>query len=583
VKALRLYTRVFHALGDERRVALLLLGANLLLAVAQFAEPLLFGRVIDALARPRASGQQLTFAELAPLVFAWAGFGIASLAGGIGIGYRADLLAHRARLEVMACFFEHVLGLPLGFHLDTHSGRVLKVMSGACEAMWGIWLNFYRQHCSSFLLLSVLLPTTLFISLPLGSLLCALVLGFAATISLVTRRTHELQRAVQTHQTNLAQHSADAIGNLSVVQGFTRVEAELRAMRSMSAELLAAQTPVLAWWAFVVMATRLASTLTVTAILFLGTYLYLHHQVSLGQVVTFMSIASLLIGRLDGVAGFITAVLQEAPKIKEFFEILDTAPTVKDAPGALRLARLAGHVTFEQVSFSYDGARQAVREVELRAAPFETIALVGATGSGKSTTLSLLYRAFDPSAGRILIDGIDLRRLSLDCLRRNIAVVFQEPMLFARTIRENLQVGKPGASDGELWHALERAQAREVVEQLPEGLDTLLSERGRSLSGGERQRLSIARALLKDAPILILDEATSALDATTEHKLKGALQTVMEGRTTLVIAHRLATVRSATRIYVFDQGRIVESGDFDELVARGRHFHELAQAQFLAA
>jgi ATP-binding cassette subfamily B protein len=240
-------------------------------------------------------------------------------------------------------------------------------------------------------------------------------------------------------------------------------------------------------------------------------------------------------------------------------------------------------VSFEGVGFGYDEKRAAVRELELRAAPGETIALVGATGSGKTTALSLLYRAFDPREGRITIDGVDLKDLALDSLRRNIAVVFQEPMLFARTIRENLLVGKPDASEAELWNALERAQAKDVVERLPEGLDTMLSERGRSLSGGERQRLSIARALLKDAPILILDEATSALDAGTERKLKIALESVMAGRTTFVIAHRLATVREASRIYVFEHGRVVESGTFDELVARGNRFHELAQAQFMAA
>jgi ATP-binding cassette subfamily B protein len=224
-----------------------------------------------------------------------------------------------------------------------------------------------------------------------------------------------------------------------------------------------------------------------------------------------------------------------------------------------------------------------VRDVSLRAGPGETIALVGPTGSGKSTAMSLLYRAFDPSEGRILIDGVDLRDLALNNLRSNISVVFQEPMLFARTIRDNLLVGKPDASEAELWDALARAQAQDVVERLPEGLDTVLSERGRSLSGGERQRLSIARALLKDAPILILDEATSALDANTERKLKLAIDAAMQGRTTFVIAHRLSTVRNATNILVFDQGRIVETGTFDQLVARGGHFNELARAQFMAA
>ena len=206
---------------------------------------------------------------------------------------------------------------------------------------------------------------------------------------------------------------------------------------------------------------------------------------------------------------------------------------------------------------------------------------MGSTGSGKSTTLGLLHRAFDPQSGVIRIDGDDIRDLSLASLRRNIGVVFQEPMLFARSIRENLQVGRPDATDAEMIEALERAQAIEFISRQMDGLDTIIGERGRSLSGGERQRLSIARALLKNPPVLILDEATSALDAATEQKLQRALDEVMRGRTTFVIAHRLATIRNADRILVFDHGRVIESGTFEELVARGGRFADLAKAQFM--
>jgi ATP-binding cassette subfamily B protein len=209
------------------------------------------------------------------------------------------------------------------------------------------------------------------------------------------------------------------------------------------------------------------------------------------------------------------------------------------------------------------------------------VLVVGATGSGKSTTLGLLHRAFDPQSGVIRVDGDDIRDICLASLRRNIGVVFQEPMLFARSVRENLQVGRTDATDAEMMDALARAQALEFIERQADGLDTIIGERGRSLSGGERQRLSIARALLKNPPLLILDEATSALDAATERKLQAALDEVMKGRTTFVIAHRLATIRNADRILVFEQGRIVETGSFDELVARGGRFAELARAQFM--
>jgi ATP-binding cassette subfamily B protein len=222
-----------------------------------------------------------------------------------------------------------------------------------------------------------------------------------------------------------------------------------------------------------------------------------------------------------------------------------------------------------------------VKDVSFAVKPGETIAIVGSTGSGKSTTLGLLHRAFDPQSGAITVDGVDIREISLLSLRRNIGVVFQEPMLFARSIRENLTVGKPDATDAEMMEALDRAQATEVMARQPDGLDTLVGERGRTLSGGERQRLSIARALLKNPPILILDEATSALDAATEVKLQKALDEVMKDRTTFVIAHRLATIRNADRILVFEQGEVIEMGTFEELVAKGGRFEALARAQYL--
>ena len=211
----------------------------------------------------------------------------------------------------------------------------------------------------------------------------------------------------------------------------------------------------------------------------------------------------------------------------------------------------------------------------------ETIALVGATGAGKSTALALLHRAFDPQSGSVKIDGMDIRGLKLSALRHNIGVVFQEALLFNRSIAENLQAGKADATEAEMRDACARAQALEFIERSEHGFDTNAGERGRMLSGGERQRLSIARALLKDPPILILDEATSALDAVTEAKVNAALDEVMKGRTTFVIAHRLSTIRNATRILVFDKGRVIETGTFDELVAQGGRFAELARAQFM--
>ncbi|MBV9949908.1 MAG: ATP-binding cassette domain-containing protein, partial [Myxococcales bacterium] len=357
--------------------------------------------------------------------------------------------------------------------------------------------------------------------------------------------------------------------------------AEVRSLQGTIARLLTVQIPILSWWAMVAVATRISSTLTVLAMFLLGAHLHARGEAQIGDIVAFTNLSVLVIGRLDQVVHFSNFVFTQAPKIRQFFELIDTIPTPSDAPGARDAGRVQGAVRFEDVTFSYDGKHPAVEHLSFEVKPGESVALVGATGSGKSTTLGLLHRAFDPQSGRVTVDGVDLRDLSIASLRRNIGVVFQEPMLFARTIRENVLVGDPEASDAELTAALGRAQATEIIMRQADGLETRIGEHGRSLSGGERQRLAIARALLKNPPVLVLDEATSALDAGTEVKVKRALEEAMRGRTTFIIAHRLATVRSATRILVFDRGRIVETGTFDELCARGGRFAELARAQFM--
>jgi ATP-binding cassette subfamily B protein len=351
----------------------------------------------------------------------------------------------------------------------------------------------------------------------------------------------------------------------------------------MVASLLRAQMPVLSWWAVAAVLTRAGTTLTLLVILLLGTYLKLVGLASVGQIVSFMSIAALLISRLEQAVGFSNRLFLDAPKLADFFGVLDTVPAVRDRPGAIDPGRVRGLVAFKEVSFSYDGKRPAVMDLSFTAAAGEHIALVGPTGSGKSTALALLHRAFDPQSGAISIDGTDARDFTLVGLRHNIGVVFQETLLFNRSIADNLRVGKPDASEAELREAATRAQAVDFIDANPDGLQAPIGERGRLLSGGERQRLAIARALLKDPPILILDEATSALDPLTESRVNLALDEVMKGRTTFVIAHRLATIRNATRILVFRQGRIVESGTFAELERRGGFFAELVAAQFAPA
>jgi ATP-binding cassette, subfamily B, beta-glucan exporter len=582
MKFLRLYLRVLELLGQEARLGWLLALANLALASAMFVEPILFGRIVDTLANSQGHISQLSLPDLMTLVGAWVGFALFTIVCSTLVALHADRLAHRQYQVVRTMFFEHVLQLPLTYYTGSHSGRLVKVMMTGTNTLWGLWLAFFREHFASFVSLIVLLPLTLFLNWRYGLLLIALCAVFAVLIAVVVGKSETLQRKVEHYYTDVAERTTDTLGNIALVQSFARIEVEVSGMKKMGEDVLSAQMPVLSWWAVTTVITRVSTTLTMLSILVLGVWFYLHDLTTVGEIVMFMSFATLLIGRLEQAVGFTNRMVMDAPRIVEFFEVLDTEPAVRDRPDAVLPGRMKGLVEFKDVSFSYDGKRAAVADLDFTALPGDTVALVGATGAGKSTALALLHRAFDPQSGAVKIDGVDIRGLTLTGLRRNIGVVFQEVLLFNRSIADNLRVGKPDATEDEMRIACERAQVFDIIARQSQGFETSAGERGRLFSGGERQRLSIARALLKDPPILILDEATSALDALTEARVQAALAEVMKGRTTFVIAHRLATIRNASRILVFEGGRIIESGTFDELMRLGGHFAELAKSQFMA-
>src|SRR3954454_22101273 len=573
---LRLYTRVLELLGKEARLGWLLAVANLLLAASQFAEPVLFGRIVDVLSGKMVAGSSSAW----PFLIAWVAFGLFTIACSAVVALQADRLSHRQRQAVLTDYFEHILQLPLTFHSGTHSGRVMKGMLNGTDALWRLLVGFFREHFAAILSVVVLLPLSLYLNWRLAILLFVLCIVFTALTTFVVRRTFGMQMEVEEHYSELSARASDALGNVALVQSFVRIDSEVKGLRSVADELLAAQMPVLSWWALVTVITRASTTITVLAIFTFGIALHDQGLTSVGEIVMFVSFATLLIQKLEQVVSFINNVFMEAPRLREFFNVLDAVPAVHDRNDAIDAGRLSGLVEFNDVTFSYDGKRPAVEDLSFTALPGQTIALVGATGAGKSTAIALLHRAFDPQSGFIRLDGMDVRGLTLTALRRNIGVVFQEALLFNRSIAENLRVGKPDATEAEMRKAAERAQALEFIERSG-GFETNAGERGRMLSGGERQRLSIARALLKDPPILILDEATSALDAVTETKVNAALDEVMKGRTTFVIAHRLSTIRHATRILMFDNGHVIETGTFDELVAKGGRFAELARAQFM--
>jgi ATP-binding cassette, subfamily B, beta-glucan exporter len=577
---LQLYARVLAKLGADRRLGWLLALANIAVASALFAEPVLFGRVINVLAAAQADVESVDWTRLWILIVIWAGLGLFTILCGTLIALVSDRLAHCRRLAVLTSYFEHVLQLPLAYHGETHSGRLMKIMLQGTDALWAFWLGFFREHLAALVSLFILVPLALFLNWRMAILLIVLCVLFAALIALVSHKTETLQRDVQIHHSDLAERASDALGNIALVHSFVRIESEVVALKSVGDRLLAAQYPVLSWWAVATVLTRSATTLAVISIIALGAWLFRKNLVTVGEIGTFMALAGMIVARLEQAVGFASRMTLDAARLREFFDVLDTTPALHDRPNAIDPGRFAGRVEFDNVSFAFGGTRPTVSGLSFVALPGETVALVGATGAGKSTALMLLHRAFDPQSGSIRIDGVDIRDIQLSALRRNIGVVFQEALLFNRSIAENLRVGKPDVTDEQMRGAAARAQALDFIEYNVEGFDALVGERGRSLSGGERQRLSIARALLKDPPILILDEATSALDTGTETRVLAALDEVMKNRTTFVIAHRLATIRNATRILVFDHGRIVEMGTFEELKRLGGRFAELTEAQF---
>ena len=573
---LHIYFRVLGLLAPEKGLAITLTLANLALAGVFFLEPWLFGHVVDSLA---AEGH----ADAWRYIGWWAAVGFGGIIANVWVSLHADRLAHRRRLAAISQFFAHAVALPLSFHGEHHTGRLLRIMHGGTNNLFALWLGFFREHLATLLSIVVMVPLALAMNWKLALLMIALMTSFATFNSIAMRRTMKAQGEVEELHSAISERAGDVFGNVLVVQSFTRLAGEVAAINDMMKRVLAAQYPVLRGWAWLTVANRAASTLTIVAIFALGAQLNGKGEISVGGIVTFVGFAMMLIGRLEQFATFISGLFFQTHSLSDFFEVLDTKEILNEPDGAAELPTVRGRVIFENVSFGYDASHPALRDLSFDVPAGSTVALVGPTGAGKTTALSLLYRTYDPSAGRILVDGIDIRTVSLNSLRHNIAVVFQDPGLLYRSIADNLRVGDPNATQDKLEAAARAAEAHDFIVVKPEGYATLVAERGRSLSGGERQRLAIARAMLKDAPILILDEATSALDNVTEVRIQRALNAVMKGRTTFVIAHRLTTVRSAELILVMRGGEIVERGRYDELVRRGGLFAELAgQGVFVA-
>jgi ATP-binding cassette, subfamily B, beta-glucan exporter len=562
----QIYKRALGLLAPEKYLAIGLAAAGVVIAATQLAEPVLFGRVVDTLSKGENAFGYIGL---------WAFLGLFGIVAGVIVGINADRLAHRQKQAHLVSVFEKTIGLPQRLHAARGSGATIRTILSGTSALFWLWLGAMRDQISALFGILLLIPTAIGMDPRMAAILLALATAYTLMNVFVMRKTAAGQAAVESHESALSSRVVDVIGNVMIVQSYARLRLEADALRRISTDLLSAQYPVVTWWGLLTVMQRSAATLTMVAIFSAGAVLAGRGELSVGEIVSFVAFASLLIGRLDQLSGFVVRVHQQAPALTALFALIDEAASEDERPGSTPLSTVAGAVTFDNVSFRYDGAPQGVSNVSFKANAGETIAIVGPTGSGKSTTISLLQRFLRPTAGQIMVDGRDIAGITLRSLRQAIAVVFQDAGLFNRSIGDNISIGKPDATDAEVEHAARLAEAHDFISRKPGGYAFMIGERGASLSGGERQRIAIARAILKDAPILILDEATSALDSETEAKIKRALDTLRAGRTTFVIAHRLSTVADADQILVLDHGRIVERGRFEELAAGGGLFARL--------
>ena len=520
------------------------------------------------------------------LLLAWlaSGMVVLRLCAGLVTMIHTNLLVSvglRAVFRLRCRLFDHVQRLSLAFHDATPVGDSLYRVTWDAYAAQTIFNAGLVPAVSSLLTLGGIL-TVMAGQDPVVTLAA---LAVCLPLALLIR---QLDRPMTAHSLRVYERESDVsirvqetLAGIRAVQAYGREAYEGARFREHAQASLFAnlRLTTLQTGSQAAAGTMMAAGAAV--VIFLAAQRALHGIVTAGDVVLTAAYVTMLYRPLETLTYTAGTVQSAAAGARRVLALLDAKPDVADVPDALELpGRAHGHVRFDGATFAYANGHPVLRDICLDVRPGETVALVGPSGAGKTTLASLLLRFYDPSQGSVCLDGRDLKMLTIASLRRQIALVLQEPVLFGTTIRENIAYGRPGASDEEIHAAARAAGAHAFISALPRGYETSIGERGVRLSGGQRQRLSIARAFLKDSPVLILDEPTSALDAETEARLLDTLRQLMRGRTTFIIAHRLSTVREADRIVVLQAGRIAESGSQEELLARGGVYAGLHRLQF---
>ncbi|GEM44665.1 ABC transporter ATP-binding protein [Deinococcus cellulosilyticus] len=482
--------------------------------------------------------------------------------------------------ELRKSLFRHLLGLSSSFFENNRTGDITSRLTSDISTVQSVVSTTLVQVFTLPIVLLGTLAILFFTNWKLTLLILSVVPPVALIARFLGRQIRQMSKAFQDQVAHANAHAEETISGVRVVQSFTAENVETTRYGELIQASLKVALQRARMSAFLGPMIFFSIFAALALVLWYGGRLVALKEISPGELLTFVLYTFNIAGTVGTLTSIFAQVQSALGASSRIFELLDTHTDLKESERPVSLSRAEGRVKFEQVQFGYGDRGHVLENINLQADPGEVVAIVGPSGSGKSTLVSLIPRFYDVTAGRITLDGVDLRDLSLEELRAHIAIVPQETLLFSGTIADNILYGRPGATEKEVREAAQAANAHEFIGRFPEGFQTVVGERGVKLSGGQRQRIAIARALLKNPRLLILDEATSSLDSESESLVQEALNTLMQGRTTFVIAHRLSTIRSADRIVVLDQGRIVEEGRHEALLAKGGLYRDLYELQF---